>query len=149
MKTSIVCVAVFMLFMALGPAQAHRVSLGEIQRSGAHWCNWSITSVCTHWRARGGKSITPCPPGNNWSSCQIHGLGQRHDRPALQQPYQPGLVIAGQAAFWCQTHTSSRTTSMGADHNQYVAQCSTGVSQLPINGGAGWEFPQLCRRGKA
>jgi hypothetical protein len=72
---TVICVAVFMLFMALGPAQAHRVSLGEIQRSGAHWCNWSITSVCTRWRARGGKSITPCPPGNNWSSCQIQRGG--------------------------------------------------------------------------
>jgi hypothetical protein len=94
MKTSIVCVAVFMLFLALGPAQAHRLSLGEVKRSGAHWCNWSITSVCTRWRARGGKSITPCPPGNNWSSCQNPGdaradayLDQKYD---LENSWQRG-----------------------------------------------------------
>jgi hypothetical protein len=56
MKTSIVCIAVFMLFMALGPAQAHRLTYGELQRSGSHWCNWAITATCSRWRANCGKS---------------------------------------------------------------------------------------------
>jgi hypothetical protein len=67
-----ICIVIFWMFMALRPAAAHLISLGEYQRSGTHWCNWSITSVCTRWRARGGK-VAPgtCPPGNNWSSCRM------------------------------------------------------------------------------
>jgi hypothetical protein len=72
----VVCVAVFMLFMALGPAQAHRVSLGEIQRSGAHWCNWSITSTCTRWRANGGKSygLGCTGPNDMRSGCRARNM---------------------------------------------------------------------------
>jgi len=27
-----------------------------------HWCTWSAATVCSKWRARGGKYI--CPPGD-------------------------------------------------------------------------------------
>jgi hypothetical protein len=75
---TVICIVVFWVFMALRPAPAHLLTLGEIQRSGGHWCNWSITSVCTRWRARGGK-LPPgsCPPGNNWSSCRIQRMQVR------------------------------------------------------------------------
>ena len=33
-----------------------RSPFGIIQRGGKHWCNWSITSTYTRWRANGGKS---------------------------------------------------------------------------------------------
>ena len=33
-----------------------------------HWCAWSAATVCSAWRARGGKFI--CPPGSMSASCQ-------------------------------------------------------------------------------
>jgi hypothetical protein len=70
-------IAFAILMAATYQTQAHRITTGEIHRSGTHWCNWSVTSVCSRWRARGGKSITPCPPGNNWSSCLANRRGLR------------------------------------------------------------------------
>ena len=34
-----------------------------------HWCTWSAATVCSKWRARGGKYI--CPPGDMSASCQL------------------------------------------------------------------------------
>jgi hypothetical protein len=41
----------------------------ESVKQGGHWCQWSAATVCTRWRARGGKFI--CPPGNNSMSCRL------------------------------------------------------------------------------
>jgi hypothetical protein len=60
--------------MALRPASAHLIATGEYLRSGTHWCNWSITSVCKRWREGWRPS---CPPGNNWSSCVMQRRGVR------------------------------------------------------------------------
>ena len=75
---AVICIVIFWVFMALRPANAHLITMGEYQRSGTHWCNWSITSVCKRWRARGGTLLPgSCPPGNNWSSCIIQRRGVR------------------------------------------------------------------------
>jgi hypothetical protein len=34
-----------------------------------HWCTWSAATVCTQWRARGGRFN--CSPGNMSASCQL------------------------------------------------------------------------------
>ena len=34
-----------------------------------HWCTWSAATVCSKWRARGGKYI--CPPGDMSMSCKL------------------------------------------------------------------------------
>jgi hypothetical protein len=67
---------------------------------------WLAGRRMTVSRARGGKSITPCPPGNNWSSCQIQGAAtfaemKRNEFAAkLQGPRLPGarlpLVLTSQ-----------------------------------------------------
>jgi hypothetical protein len=51
-----VCLAIFWLFMTIHNAHARTLTHGDNQRGGKHWCNWSITSTCTRWRANGGKS---------------------------------------------------------------------------------------------
>jgi hypothetical protein len=72
----VVCVAIFMVFMALRPAPAQSaVPLSDRGRfhgyvgAKPHWCTWSAAKVCTAWRARGGKFI--CPPGNMSMSCRL------------------------------------------------------------------------------
>jgi hypothetical protein len=72
----VVCVAIFMVFMALRPAPAQSaVPLSDRGRfhgyvgAKPHWCTWSAAKVCTTWRARGGKFI--CPPGNMSMSCRL------------------------------------------------------------------------------
>jgi hypothetical protein len=71
----VVCVAIFMVFMALRPAPAQSaVPLNRGRFHGyvgakPHWCTWSAAKVCTAWRARGGKFI--CPPGNMSMSCRL------------------------------------------------------------------------------
>jgi hypothetical protein len=72
----VVCVAIFMVFMALQPATAQSVvPLRDRGRfhgyvgAKPHWCTWSAAKVCTRWRARGGKFI--CPPGNMSMSCRL------------------------------------------------------------------------------
>jgi hypothetical protein len=64
------CIA---LCLAVQPASAHRITGAEQLRTGAHWCNWSAATVCTKWRARGGKFN--CTPGNNSVSCRIQRRG--------------------------------------------------------------------------
>jgi hypothetical protein len=49
-------VAVLLAFMALRPADAHRITTREIYATGQHWCNWSIAKTCSRWRANGNKS---------------------------------------------------------------------------------------------
>ena len=34
-----------------------------------HWCTGSAATVCSKWRARGGKYI--CPPGDMSMSCKL------------------------------------------------------------------------------
>jgi hypothetical protein len=34
---TVICIVVFLVFVALRPAPAHLLTLGEIQRSGGHW----------------------------------------------------------------------------------------------------------------
>jgi hypothetical protein len=55
---------------------AHRLSFGEIQRSGSHWCNWSVASTCSRWRANGGKSygLGCTGPHDMRSGCRARGL---------------------------------------------------------------------------
>jgi hypothetical protein len=72
----VVCVAIFMVFMALRPAPAQSaVPLSDRGRfhgyvgAKPHWCTWSAAKVCNAWRARGGKFI--CPPGNMSMSCRL------------------------------------------------------------------------------
>jgi len=72
---AVICIVIFWVFMAFRPANAHLITMGEYQRSGTHWCNWSITSICKRWR----EGWRPnCPPGNNWSGCVLQrGRGVR------------------------------------------------------------------------
>jgi hypothetical protein len=82
MKTSIVCIAVFMLFMALGliwsasPAEAHLITHGDIQRGGTHWCNWSITATCQRWKANRDKPSywRECGPNDMRSGCRYRHM---------------------------------------------------------------------------
>jgi len=66
--------------MVLQPANAQmtdpvntRTSIGRYHgrapSTGVHWCTWSAATVCSKWRARGGKYI--CPPGDMSASCQL------------------------------------------------------------------------------
>jgi hypothetical protein len=57
-------------------ASAHRLTYGEIQRSGSHWCNWSVASTCSRWRANGGRSygLGCTGPNDMRSGCRARGL---------------------------------------------------------------------------
>jgi hypothetical protein len=74
----LLCVAVFMLFMAIRPAPAQSTGAVPLSDRGRfhgyvssrpHWCKWSAAKVCTAWRARGGKFN--CAPGNMSMSCRL------------------------------------------------------------------------------
>jgi hypothetical protein len=58
------------------PADAHRLTYGEIQRGGSHWCNWSVAATCSRWRANGGKSygLGCTGPNDMRSGCRARGL---------------------------------------------------------------------------
>jgi hypothetical protein len=69
--------AIIMAYVAMTTsAPAHRLSFGEIQRSGSHWCNWSAASTCSRWRANGGKSygLGCTGPNDMRSGCRARGL---------------------------------------------------------------------------
>jgi hypothetical protein len=57
-------------------SHAHRITHGDIQRGGQHWCNWSITSTCTRWRANGGKSygLGCTGPNDMRSGCRYRNM---------------------------------------------------------------------------
>jgi hypothetical protein len=59
-------IAVFLLIMAVRPAAAHRMTSHDYRV--AHWCTWSAASVCTKWKARGGKFN--CAPNDMSVSCR-------------------------------------------------------------------------------
>jgi hypothetical protein len=73
---AMLAVAVLLVAMALRPAHAHRLTYGEIQRSGGHWCNWSVASTCSRWRANGGRSygLGCTGPNDMRSGCRARGL---------------------------------------------------------------------------
>jgi hypothetical protein len=64
---AVLAVIVFLFMLSVRPAPAHRMSSHDYRV--AHWCQWSAATVCTRWRARGGKFI--CPPGNMSMSCRL------------------------------------------------------------------------------
>jgi hypothetical protein len=66
-----ICLIIFWVFMALRPAQAHRMTAQDYR--AAHWCTWSAATVCTKWRARGGKFN--CSPDNMSNSCKLQRAG--------------------------------------------------------------------------
>jgi hypothetical protein len=76
MTRLLLCTATILALTATTPASAHRLSFGEIQRSGSHWCNWSVASTCSRWRANGGKSygLGCTGPHDMRSGCRARGL---------------------------------------------------------------------------
>jgi hypothetical protein len=77
-KLLLVGTAVLLLATGTVPVTAHLITMGEYQRNGTHWCNWSATLICKRWRAGWRPS---CPPGNNWSGCVAQRKGPAFDYP--------------------------------------------------------------------
>jgi hypothetical protein len=50
-----IAIALLVVLMPIRPAPARTLTHGDMHRAGSHRCNWSITSTCTRWKARGGK----------------------------------------------------------------------------------------------
>jgi hypothetical protein len=71
--------AAFLLFVVATPTQARSLTTGDIYRSGAHWCNWSITATCKRWRNNGNKSygLGCTGPNDMRSGCVAQRKGLR------------------------------------------------------------------------
>jgi hypothetical protein len=71
--------AAIAIVLVASAARARTLTHGDMHRAGSHWCNWSITSGCTRWKARGGK-VAPgyCTgPNDMRSGCVAQRKGLR------------------------------------------------------------------------